>query len=123
MTPSEYIKKALRTTNDSYSFIATGDVTPAIEHAVMGIVSEAGELMDAVKKTKIYGKELDKVNLMEEAGDIMWYLAVLADELDITFEEIWEKNINKLQKRYPEKFSIDKALDRDLEGERKILES
>ncbi len=122
MSPSEYIQNALRTESKNYVFPATGDVTPRIEHAVMGIVTEAGELMDAVKKTKIYGKELDKVNLVEEAGDLMWYLAVLADELGVSFEEMWEKNINKLRARYPEKFSKENALDRNLEQERKTLE-
>ncbi len=90
MTPQEYITNALRTQPEGYLFTATGDVTPRIEHAVYGIVSEAGECMDALKKSKMHGRALDKVNLMEEAGDIMWYLALLADELGVSFEQIWE---------------------------------
>ncbi len=123
MTPSEYIQKARRTESETYLFPATGEVTPRIEHGIMGIVTEAGELMDAIKKSKIYGKPLDRVNLVEEAGDVMWYLAILADELGVSFEEIWEKNIQKLQKRYPEKYTHDHALNRDLATERKTLES
>ena len=123
MDAAEYVQKALRTEVQEYSFSATGDVTPRIEHAIMGITTEAGELMDAVKKTKIYGKPLDIVNLLEEAGDTMWYLAILADALGVSFEEIWQKNIAKLQKRYPEKFSHENALQRDTDAERKILES
>lgn len=123
MTPSEYIQKARRTESETYLFQPTGEVTPRIEHGIMGIVTEAGELMDAIKKSKIYGKPLDRVNLVEEAGDVMWYLAILADELGVTFEEIWDKNIQKLQKRYPEKYTHDQALNRDLVTERKTLES
>jgi len=123
MQANEYIQNALRTESGKYPFVGTGAVTPRIEHAVMGIVTEAGELMDAVKKTKIYGKELDTVNLIEEAGDLMWYLAILSDDLGVSFEEIWQKNIAKLRKRYPEKYSDELALNRDVESERKILES
>lgn len=123
MSPQEYINNALRTESDEYSFGETNGVTARIEHGVMGIVTEAGELMDAIKKSKIYNKELDRVNLAEEAGDIMWYLAILCDELDVSFESVWEKNIAKLKARYPEKYSDHHALNRDVDSERKILES
>lgn len=122
MTPQEYIQNALRT-EGNYTFGPTGAVTPRIEHAAMGIVTEAAELMDDVKKSKIYGRELDKVHLIEEAGDCMWYLAILADELGVSFEDMWEKNINKLRTRYPEKYTNEKALERDLDAERKTLET
>ncbi len=121
MTPTEYIQKALRT-EAPYRFEPTGDVTVRIEHAVMGTVTEAGELMDAVKKAKINGRALDRVNLVEEVGDVMWYLALLADELGVSFEDIWEKNINKLRQRYPEKYSDEQSHLRDIATERKILE-
>lgn len=123
MTPAEYIAFARRTETQNYTFSATGSVTPRIEHAVMGLVTESAECMDAIKKTKIYGKELDIVNLKEEAGDIMWYLAILADALGVTFEEIWEKNIAKLAARYPEKYTDDAAINRDTAVERAILEN
>ncbi len=122
MTPAEYIQKALRT-EGTYRFQATGDVTPRIEHGVMGAVTEVGELMDAVKKAKIYGRVLDRVNLIEEIGDTMWYLAILADELGVSFEDIWEKNINKLRQRYPEKYTDEQCKNRDVATERKILEN
>lgn len=89
----------------------------------MGAVTEVGELMDAIKKSKIYGRSLDRVNLVEEMGDVMWYFAILADELGVSFEEIWEKNINKLRQRYPEKYSDASFDQRDVVAERKILES
>ncbi len=94
-----------------------------IEHGVIGIVTEAGELMDAVKKTKIYRKELDKVNLIEELGDIFWYTALLCDELGVSFEDIMDKNIAKLEARYPEKYSHDNAINRNTDTERAILEA
>jgi NTP pyrophosphatase (non-canonical NTP hydrolase) len=118
----DYVKKALRTESGKYLFSATGNVTPRIEHAIYGLVTEAGEMMDAIKKSKIYGKDLDTVNLIEEAGDLMWYLSLLSDELHVSFEDIWERNINKLKVRYPEKYTDENALTRDLRTERSVLE-
>jgi len=123
MTPDEYIKNAVRTERAEYDFTETNGVSPRVEHAVMGVVTEAGELMTAVKKAKIYAKEFDKINLIEEAGDLMWYLAILADDLGVSFEEIWDKNIRKLKIRFPEKYDKKLVLNRRLEKERKELES
>jgi len=122
MTPNEYIQNALRTEPKEYRFGETNGVTPRMEHAMMGMVTEAAECMDVVKKSKIYGRELDRVNLVEEAGDVMWYLAVLADELGISFEDMWDKNIAKLRVRFPEKYTDHHAENRDLDSERKVLE-
>ncbi len=122
MKPEDYIKNALRTEPQEYPFKGTHEVTPRIEHGAIGIVTEAGEIMDAVKTNKYYGRELDKVNLIEEMGDVMWYLAILCDELGVSFEDVWEKNINKLKKRFPEKYTSDKANNRNLKEERKELE-
>ena len=91
-------------------------------HASMGMVTEAGELADMLKKHIFYGKEVDKTNAIEEAGDVLWYLAVLLDTLGVSFEEVMEKNIAKLRARYPDKFTKDDAINRDLKVEREILE-
>jgi NTP pyrophosphatase (non-canonical NTP hydrolase) len=69
-----------------------------------------------------YGKPLDEVNLKEEMGDLFWYLAIMADTLGVSFEEIQERNIEKLKARYGEKFTDEKAINRNLETERSILE-
>jgi NTP pyrophosphatase (non-canonical NTP hydrolase) len=91
-------------------------------HALMGLTTEAGESLDALKKHLFYGKPLDEVNLKEEMGDLFWYLAIMADTLGVSFEEIQERNIEKLKARYGEKFTDEKAINRNLETERSILE-
>lgn len=91
-------------------------------HGSMGVMTESGELLDAVKKFIFYGKDLDVVNIEEEIGDIMWYIAIICKSLKLDLQTILEKNISKLKKRYPEKFTEDKALNRDLNAERSILE-
>ena len=67
-------------------------------------------------------KELDMVNVKEEAGDILWYLAVLFDEIGTDFESEMKRVIKKLQKRFPDKFTESGAYERDIKSEREILE-
>jgi len=91
-------------------------------HMVMGISTEAVELLDAYKKHFAYGKELDVVNVGEEIADIMWYISNLCRIKGINLEEMLQRNIDKLKARYPDKFSQEKALNRNLDKERDILE-
>lgn len=69
-------------------------------HMAVGVSGEAGELLDAVKKNTIYNKELDRANVIEELGDIEFYLEGLRQTLSITREECLASNITKLSKRY-----------------------
>lgn len=96
--------------------------TIRILHAAMGICTEAGELMDAVKKYLFYGKEMDQVNMVEELGDLGWYEEILMDTLSVVRGAVERINIKKLKKRYEGKFVETKAIGRDLDAERKILE-
>ena len=121
-----YISDVLRSENKDYNGmlrrIETVDNIRLL-HGGMGISTEAGELLDALKKHIFYGKKLDYVNISEELGDILYYISICMNVLGISFEEVMEKNIEKLKARYPEKFTEDKAINRDLDTERKILEN
>lgn len=70
----------------------------------MGLAGEAGEVCDYLKKVVFHGHELDKEKLSHELGDVLWYLANLADSIDVPLSEIAAKNITKLSKRYPNGF-------------------
>lgn len=65
-------------------------------HMAVGVSGEAGELLDAVKKAVVYNKELDRENVVEELGDLEFYLQGLRAGLGITREETLEANIAKL---------------------------
>ncbi len=125
MKTSEYISNALRTESNDFEAIRGrfSEENIRLLHATMGLATEAGEALDAIKKHLFYGKPLDKVNLKEEMGDLFWYLAIMADALEIDFEPIMERNIEKLKARYGEKFSDLNANVRNLKVERQILES
>ena len=92
-------------------------------HMVLGMVTEAGELADVYKKYIAYIKPIDYVNVKEELGDLLWYIANMCNILDLSLEDIFEINIAKLKARYGESFSEEKANTRDLLHERKILET
>jgi NTP pyrophosphatase (non-canonical NTP hydrolase) len=69
-------------------------------HMVMGIIGEAGELLDAIKKNAFYQKPLDTENVLEELGDIEFFLEGLRQNLGIDRQICIEGNIAKLSKRY-----------------------
>ena len=88
-------------------------------HTLLGIISEGGEIASNLATTD--GN--DRVNLLEEIGDILWYLAIAVDELDGNFDKILQANITKLAKRYKEKkFTTEEAINRATDAERTVLE-
>ena len=79
------------------------EITPRrmnLLHAAVGISGEAGELLDAVKKACIYNKTLDTVNIIEELGDLEFYMEQLRQELGVTRVECLSANMAKLAVRY-----------------------
>ena len=91
---SEYKKLALRTESQPR--------LSRIQHALMGMSTEVAEMMDNLKKHMFYNKDLDIDNLKEEMGDVMRYMAILSDAINIPIEEVLEANIRKLKVRYPD---------------------
>lgn len=134
MTPNEYLQESGRTNlhnEQRQKFITRLDTSSSVWpnryvdllHATMGISTEAGELLDVMKKYLAYGKQVDVVNIAEECGDVLWYLAIILRQIDMSFEDVMQMNINKLQVRFPEKFTEHFAVKRDLVHEREQLEA
>lgn len=69
-------------------------------HAALGCAGEAGELADAIKKEYIYNKPRDRTNIIEELGDLRFYMQAVMNHYGITESEILQANANKLGKRY-----------------------
>lgn len=108
MTINEYQQEAMRTasgTNDDND-------TSQLLNGVMGLNGESGECIDILKKALFQGHGLDTEHLAEELGDVAWYLAVSADALGYTLEDIMQMNVDKLRKRYPAGFSSDRSVNR-----------
>lgn len=93
-----------------------------IVHCIVGNATEAGELAEALYKAFNRGGALDVTNVAEEVGDCQWYAANLVTALGTTLDAVQTTNIAKLRKRYPEKFTSEAAINRDVDGEREVLE-
>jgi NTP pyrophosphatase (non-canonical NTP hydrolase) len=116
MEINNYQKEAART-----CAIIDGDIMDDL-HMVLGMQTEAAEIADVYKKHIAYKKELDLVNVKEELGDIMWYIANMCNMHGWDLRDIMQTNIDKLRARFPEKFTKEHAVNRNLDKERKILE-
>lgn len=81
-------------------------------HAATGVATEAGELLDVIKKTAIYNKPIDVGHVIEELGDLEFYMEQLRQNLNITREEVLMHNMNKLGIRYAAGYSDQAAQQR-----------
>ena len=107
MTINEYQSLALRTLNPA---LTGKDV---LINGVMGLCGESGEAIDLVKKHLAQGHALDREALIGELGDVAWYLAETAHALGCDLETVLRRNIEKLERRYPEGFDADKSIRRE----------
>lgn len=73
----------------------------------LGLTGEAGEAADLIKKAIGHGHGLDRAKLAKELGDVLWYVAALADIIGYPLELIAELNVEKLRARYPNGFSTE----------------
>ena len=106
MTVKEYQKMALSTLNPA---LGKQDV---LINGVMGLCGESGEAIDIVKKHLAQGHPLDREGLIKELGDVAWYLAETAYALDVSLDEVFQRNIDKLKARYPEGFDASRSVER-----------
>lgn len=102
----EYQKQARRTQNPDVRGIK------ALNNAALGLTGEAGEVADLIKKHIFHGHELDQNKIVNELGDILWYVCQAADALQVSLETIAKANITKLRHRYPEGFDSEKSKNR-----------
>lgn len=102
---NDYQKWALTKDRKDYSDVvarlADSKKLQQLMHASIGVCGEAGELMDTVKKSLMYGKPIDFVNIREELGDILWYLSLAIEAAETSFAQVMKENYEKLEKRYP----------------------
>jgi NTP pyrophosphatase (non-canonical NTP hydrolase) len=101
----EFQTLAMRTAGDS------SDDGWILEKA-LGLSEETGEVLGLLKKSGWHGRELDRDALRKELGDVLWYVAALAHGHGFSLSEIATANIEKLRKRYPDGFSVERSLNR-----------
>jgi len=102
------------TSDESTDFLALSDRLVELDRkganierlltAGVGINAEGGEFLEIVKKMIFQGKPFDahnKEHMIIELGDLMWYVAQACMALEIDFEDVIARNVQKLEKRYP----------------------
>ena len=107
MTLNEYQALAQRTSRKDIS------KDDHLFNGILGLAGEAGECADLVKKQCFQDGRAIRNDLIDELGDVMWYVAETAAALGVTMEEVAQHNVDKLRKRYPEGFSADRSLHRE----------
>ena len=99
-------REARRSLRDDLPYEAT------CSNMCMGLAGEIGEVIDIMKKHIYQGKELDITDVIEEVGDVLWYIANFCNVNNITMDECMESNIKKLRKRFPNGFTVKDANER-----------
>lgn len=84
-------------------------------HAAVGISTEAGEVLDIIKKTWAFNKPMDRLKLQHEMGDLLFYMQFMCNVMELSLDELADSNMSKLKKRYPEGYT-DKAAQERLDG-------
>ena len=116
MDSDEYQIAAMRTLS-SGTYLPEASRDDLLVNAALGLAGEAGEFADIIKKVRFQGHELTdavKASLINELGDILWYVAEACEALHIPISNVMEANIRKLQMRYPDGFTIIRSLERRL---------
>lgn len=108
MNFKEYEKEMQRTAGEFIKLDENG-----LALGAMGISGEAGEVTDYIKKVLFHNHELSENKLIEELGDVLWYVAYLSKVIGTDLETIANRNIEKLKKRYPKGWDPERSIHRD----------
>ena len=100
-------------TLDLYQVKALRTAAPSPDYILgLGIAGEAGEVADIMKKELGHGHDRDHAKMAKELGDVLWYIAVLADRYGWSLSEIATMNVDKLMARYPDGFDSERSINR-----------
>lgn len=118
MTGNEYQKLAMRTNDglsterlEGYIFDDLINIG-GILNGCLGLSGETGELLDMVKKWVFHNKPFDEDHAKKELGDVMWYVAMIAESMGWQLDEIMQMNVDKLKARFPDGFDVERSLHR-----------
>ncbi len=98
MTLDDYQRSALRTVNPALN------ADDRLLDAAAGLAEEAGEVLGLVRKRAFQGRDPGRDRYVEELGDVLWCLAVTAESLGVSLDEVAQRNVEKLAERHPSGF-------------------
>ena len=104
---------------NEYQNLSTRTMDPALwpnqalTNYGMGLIGEAAEVLDHLKKVIFHGHSVEHDKVREELGDVLFYLSAIASTLGIELNGVAQKNVDKLKKRYPTGFSKARSINRE----------
>jgi len=96
---------------DAYLTAARRTINPALDDrdrildAAAGLAEESAEVLGLVRKRTFQARDVSRERLVEELGDVLWCLAITADSLGVSLNEIAKANVEKLERRHPSGFA------------------
>ena len=97
------------TLNDyQHETLRTGKEVGVIE-SVMGMCEEIGEVVGKINKATFRGHDADVGELIDELGDVLWYLSITAYNAGVPLESVAKLNLAKLKLRYPDGFDVERS--------------
>lgn len=111
MDANRYQELAKRTLVEHPNLVSDADMMK-IWNAI-GLAGEAGEVANLVKKAIFHQHGIDYPKLLDELGDVLWYLSCLALECGFDLGYVMDRNIDKLAQRYPNGFSTQDSIQRE----------
>lgn len=95
--------------------------SPDQVHAITGAMTEVGELADLFKKASYKEENVPRDRIIDEVGDVLWYLQLMLNTVDATFDDAINANIAKLNARYKAKLTAQESANRDAAAEEAAL--
>ena len=105
MTFDEYQVLARRTQIDELT------IDDKLNHALHGLVAEVGEIHSIYQK-EYQGHPVDNEKVLDELGDLLWFVSETADALGFHLSSIANHNVSKLLDRYPDGFDAERSVNR-----------
>lgn len=102
-------------------FLVLADGERVEDDPYKAMLGGAGDALDTVKRSLFYGIELDEAKFGQHFGTMLAALRILARDEGYDMTDLQAANIAKLSSRYPEKFTTEAAINRDVEAERGVM--
>jgi len=106
MNQQDYMIEVLRT------YVGSQTSIDKLTLSALGLAGESGEVADSIKKVLYQGHHLDIMHIVEELGDVLWYLTLACNAVECTLEDVMNVNVAKLRERYPDGFDPQRSINR-----------
>lgn len=83
----------------------------------LGLAGETGEVVEIVKKGVFHGHDMDMLDIAEELGDVLFYVAAICTTIGYSLGDVASLNVAKLKQRYPKGFTTEDSIKRINEKE------